>query len=99
MGKDRSKKLAVKWATHHYCDVSSRGHVTVGVRGTPIRVTVEMNAETKTLSQRTETYARTCEADSVWGREMARIIHEAEVLARHEWDVWRDTGKTSNELR
>lgn len=96
MAKDRSKKLAVRWATHHYCDVSGRGYVTVGVRGTPIRVTVEMNSAAKELSLKTESYARTCEADSIWGREMARIIHEAEVLARHEWNVWRDTGKTTS---
>lgn len=90
MGKDRSKKLAVKWGTNFFLEKSPRGHVVAGVRGTSIRVVVEMSPEARELSQRTEDYERTCQPDSVWAKEMARISDVATTTVRYEWDVWRD---------
>lgn len=93
MAKDRSKKTAVSWAHNFFLDISPRGHVTAGMRGTPISVTVEMNPETKKQSQDTESYERTIEVGSIWYNEMQRIAHVAAITVKHHWDVWRDTGE------
>lgn len=93
MGKDRSKKLAIKWGTNFFCEKSPRGHVTAGIRGTPIRVLIEMSQEAKTFSAKNESYERTCQPDSVWAKEMDRIAELAKQRVRYAWDVWRDTGE------
>ena len=97
MGKDRSKKGAIKWSTNFYLEKSSRGHVTAGIRGAPITVTIEMDAAVKKRSQETEDYDRACQPDSIWAKEMERMADVAKTLVRHAWNVWRDTGgSTSN---
>lgn len=94
MGKDRSKKLAIKWSTNFYLERSSRGHVVAGVRGTEIKVYIPMDDAKRLESSLKEDYDRTCQPDSIWAKEMDRIAEVATQQVRYAWDVWRDTGKS-----
>lgn len=90
MGKDRSKSGAIKWSTNFYIEKSPRGHVVAGVRGTDIRMYVAMDDAKRLESSLHEDYERTCQADSIWAKEMARIAEVATQRVRDAWNVWRD---------
>lgn len=91
MGKDRSKKLAVKWSTNFFLEKSGRTRdATAGVRGTDIRVTVAMDEAVVEQSRRLESLEQMSRPGSIWEKEMTRVANEATVLARYEWNIWRD---------